>query len=70
VLQFGFVNFQKAEDCKNCFINVKKDQEIRRLLDDQTGSNEFIYYAQSESLRQQYLKMAQKNIKAQQALEE
>lgn len=64
-LKFGFVNFSSAEEAKTAFTECKKDPNVLCLLDQSLLSRggEFVYYAQSKTVRQQYLRMQKKNLK-------
>lgn len=64
-LRFGFVNFYSADEAKLAFTECKKDPAVLSLLDNSLlgRTNEFVYYAQSKTVRQQYLRMQKKNLK-------
>lgn len=64
-LRFGFVNFATADETKNAFTDCKKDPQVLALIDQSinTRGTEFIYYAQTKTVRQQYLRMQKKNLK-------
>jgi polyadenylate-binding protein len=64
-LRFGFINFMTPEEAKNAFTECKKDPAVIALIDHNlnTRSTEFIYYAQTKTVRQQYLRMQKKNLK-------
>lgn len=64
-LRFGFINFGSAEEAKTAFTECKKDQEVLNCIDQSLNSRggEFIYYAQTKTVRQQYLRMQKKNMK-------
>merc|ERR1712039_963518 len=64
-LRFGFINFATAEEAKNAFTECKKDPAVLALIDINlnTRGTEFIYYAQTKTVRQQYLRMQKKNLK-------
>jgi len=64
-LRFGFINFATPEEAKNAFTECKKDPAVLALIDQNlnTRGTEFIYYAQTKTVRQQYLRMQKKNLK-------
>jgi len=64
-LRFGFINFSTAEEAKQAFTECKKDADVIQLIDQalMTRGQEFIYYAQTKTVRQQYLRMQKKNLK-------
>jgi len=64
-LNFGFINFSTADEAKFAFTECKKDSVVMSLLDEGllTRGGEFVYYAQSKTVRQQYLRMQKKNMK-------
>jgi len=64
-LRFGFINFGTAEQAKNAFTECKKDPAFIALIDQNINSRggEFIYYAQTKTVRHQYLRMQKKNMK-------
>merc|ERR1712194_289424 len=64
-LRFGFINFATAEEAKTAFTECKKDPAVLALIDQNLNSRgaEFIYYAQTKTVRQQYLRMQKKNLK-------
>jgi RNA recognition motif-containing protein len=64
-LKFGFINFMTAEEAKNAFTECKKDAAVLSCIDQTLNSRggEFIYYAQTKTVRQQYLRMQKKNLK-------
>merc|ERR1711988_1004228 len=64
-LRFGFINFNTAEEAKNAFTECKKDPAVLSCIDQNlnTRGTEFIYYAQTKTVRQQYLRMQKKNLK-------
>lgn len=64
-LKFGFINFMTAEEAKNAFTECKKDTAVLSCIDQTLNSRggEFIYYAQTKTVRQQYLRMQKKNLK-------
>jgi len=64
-LRFGFINFASAEEAKNAFTECKKDPAVLNCIDQtlNTRGSEFIYYAQTKTVRQQYLRMQKKNMK-------
>ena len=64
-LKFGFINFSTADEAKSAFTECKKDPTVLSLLDQNLlgRGGEFVYYAQSKTVRQQYLRMQKKNLK-------
>merc|ERR1712178_430321 len=64
-LRFGFINFATPEQAKNAFTRCKKDQAFTSLIDQTLNARggEFIYYAQTKTVRHQYLRMQKKNMK-------
>merc|ERR1712048_1211278 len=64
-LRFGFINFATAEETKNAFTECKKDPAVLNRIDQNlnTRGTEFIYYAQTKTVRQQYLRMQKKNMR-------
>jgi len=64
-LRFGFINFATAEQAKNAFTECKKDPLFTAMIDQNISSRggEFIYYAQTKTVRHQYLRMQKKNMK-------
>ena len=60
-LQYGFINFQTAEEAQNVLLNYKKDQEIKDLVSVETDVN-FLFMAQPKETRVKYLIM-QKRMK-------
>merc|ERR1719230_2261640 len=54
-----------AEEAKNAFTECKKDPAVLCCIDQSLNSRggEFIYYAQTKTVRQQYLRMQKKNMK-------
>jgi len=64
-LRFGFINFTSPEQAKNAFTECKKDPAFIALIDQNLNSRggEFIYYAQTKTVRHQYLRMQKKNMK-------
>lgn len=64
-LKFGFINFATAEEAKTAFTECKKDPAVLNCIDQNlnTRGGEFIYYAQTKTVRQQYLRMQKKNLK-------
>ena len=66
-LKFGFVNYSSAEEATKAYAEAKKDEGLKSLIDSSHFPNiDFIYYAQSKSVRRQYLQMKQKNKQAMQ----
>jgi len=60
ILKFGFINFSDDKEASDAFFKGKKDDEVRSLLhESHPSSAEFLFYAQSKSLRTQYLRMRQ-----------
>jgi polyadenylate-binding protein len=57
-LRFGFINFATPEEAKTAFTECKKDPAVLALIDQNlnTRGTEFIYYAQTKTVRQQYLR--------------
>ena len=69
-LQFGFVNFPKIDEAKEAFTQAKADEEVLNLIDPaHREKSEFIFYAQPKPVRNQYLRMIKKNIKATQLMQ-
>merc|ERR1712178_269714 len=64
-LRFGFINFANPEQAKNAFTRCKKDPAFTSLIDQTLNARggEFIYYAQTKTVRHQYLRMQKKNMK-------
>jgi len=64
-LKFGFINFATPEEAKTAFTECKKDTAVLNCIDQNLNSRggEFIYYAQTKTVRQQYLRMQKKNLK-------
>jgi len=64
-LRFGFINFGTPEQAKNAFTECKKDPAFTALIDQTLNARggEFIYYAQTKTVRHQYLRMQKKNMK-------
>merc|ERR1711935_507709 len=64
-LRFGFINFGTPEQAKNAFTECKKDPAFTSLIDQGLNARggEFIYYAQTKTVRHQYLRMQKKNMK-------
>lgn len=66
-LKFGFVNYSTAEEATKAYAESKKDEDLKELIDPSHFPNiDFVYYAQSKSVRRQYLQMKQKNKQAMQ----
>merc|ERR1711874_395714 len=55
----------KVHEAKNAFTECKKDPAVLNCIDQNlnTRGTEFIYYAQTKTVRQQYLRMQKKNMK-------
>lgn len=60
-LQFGFINFENAEDSQRVLMEYKKDAEIKALVSVENNAN-FIFLAQTKEMRLMYLSM-QKRMK-------
>lgn len=66
-LNFGFVNFSSVEEASKAYAEAKKDETLKNLIDSSHFPNiDYVYYAQSKSVRRQYLQMKQKNKQAMQ----
>ena len=66
-LKFGFVNYSSAEEATKAYAEAKTDETLKELIDPSHFPNiDFVYYAQSKSVRRQYLQMKQKNKQAMQ----
>ena len=64
-LQFGFVNYDSAEEANAAYAQAKTDEEVKKLIDSSHFPNvDFIYYAQPKGMRVQYLRMKEKNRQA------
>lgn len=62
-LKFGFINFKDENHAKQAFIDAKKNAEVKALVSEyHDEKRDFLYFAQSKNVREQYLKMLRKNL--------
>ena len=55
-MKFGFINFTTEEEAQNVMLGYKKDADIRAIVTAE-GETPFIFFAQSKTTRNNYLKM-------------
>ena len=63
-LKFGFVNFEKPDDAKRALIECKREPDVRNLIDADPDTTNFVFFAQPRAVREQYLKMINRNLLA------
>ena len=67
-LKFGFVNFEKADDAKRALMECKREAAVRELVEVDPDTVNFVFFAQPRAVREQYLKMINRNLLATNAM--
>lgn len=63
VLGYAFVNYVNTADAKACMTEGKRDNDVLALLDPyHDRSVEFLFFAQSKTMRAQYMRMQKRNV--------